>query len=215
MVRELHTLLVVAEVDPPYVLVGHSFGGALMRLYAHHYPDDITGLVLVDAAPDDLFVRVPFWRTAIEGKLGLYRTLAPMSSFGLLAFTPGSIPNRGMPEDVFAQYRSIVVSTNYFQTGIAENEAFEFNLAQVGNVNIDLGDMPLIVLSRGYWDPMPGFSESENQQAWQAWQDMQLELLSLSSNSSHIIAGESEHNIHLQQPDLVIDAIQSIGEMNE
>ncbi len=210
MVDELHELLVNARVHPPYVLVGHSFGGALTRLYVHKNPDEVLGMVLVDAAPDNLFVRVPFWRKVIEGKLGLYRTLAPMSSFGLLAFTPGSIPNRGMPDDVLSQYRAIAVSTDYFHTGIAENEAFEGNLAQVRYANIDLGNMPLIVISRGYWNAIPGFSEIENQQAWLAWNEMQSELLSLSSNSRQIIAAESEHHIQLQQPELAIDAIKDL-----
>lgn len=206
MVEELHALLQNAGVEGPYILVGHSFGGALMRLYAHRHPEEVAGMVLVDAAPDDLFVRVPFWRNAIEGKLSLYRTLAPLSSFGLLAFTPGSIPNRGMPDDVLAQYRAVAVSTDYFRTGVAENEAFESNLAEVRNASVSLRDIPLVVISRGYWDPMPGFSEFENQQAWQMWQEMQVELLSLSTNSRQIIATESEHNIQLQQPKLVIDA---------
>ena len=207
MVKELHTLLVNANVGDPYVLVGHSFGGALVRLYAHDYPDEVVGMVLVDAAPSDLFIRVPSWKNAIEGKLGLYRTLVPMSSFGLLAFTPGSIPNRGLPDDVVAQYRAIAVSTNYFQTGVAENEAFESNLAAVRTANVDLGNMPLVVISRGYWDPIPGFSDAENQQAWQMWQEMQVDLLSLSTDSRQIIATESEHHIQFQQPELVVDAI--------
>jgi pimeloyl-ACP methyl ester carboxylesterase len=207
MVKELHTLLTSAKIEGPYVLVGHSFGGALTRLYAHDYPDEVIGMILVDAAPDELFIRVTSWKNAIEGKLGLYRTLAPMSSFGLLAFTPGSIPGRGLPDDALAQYRAIAVSTNYFQTGVAENEAFESNLAEVRAANVDLGDMPLVVLSRGYWDPIPGFSDVENEQAWQMWQEMQSELLSLSTNSRQIVATESEHHIQLQQPELVIDAI--------
>jgi pimeloyl-ACP methyl ester carboxylesterase len=210
MVEELHLLLDNANMDGPYVLVGHSFGGALMQLYAHNYPNDVAGVVLVDAAPDELFVRIPLWRNAIAGKVGLYRTLVPLSSFGLLVFTPGNIPNRGMPDDVLAQYRAIAVSTDYFRTGVAENEVFESNLAEVRNADISLGDMPLIVISRGYWDPMPGFSETENQQAWQTWQEMQSELLLLSANSRQIVATKSEHNIHLQQPELVIDAIEEL-----
>ena len=210
MVKELHSLLVNSNVDAPYILVGYSFGGALMRLYAHNYSDEVAGMIMVDAAPDHLFIRVPSWGNAIAGKLDLYRTLAPLSSFGLLAFAPGSIPNRGMPDDVLAQYRAIAVSTEYFQTGVAENEAFENNLAEVRTANVNFGTMPLIVISRGYWDPMPGFSDTENQHAWQMWQEMQVELLSLSSNSRQIIATESEHNIHLQQPELVIDAIQEL-----
>lgn len=216
MIKELHTLLINAKIEVPYVLVGHSFGGALVRLYAHDYPDEVIGMVLVDAAPDDLFVRVPSWANAIEEKLGLYRALAPMGSFGLLTFTPGSIPNRGLPDDVMAQYRAIAVSTAYFQTGVLENEAFERNLAGVRVANIDLGDMPLIVLSRGYWDPIPGFSDAENQQAWQMWQEMQVELLSLSTDSRQIVATESEHHIQLQQPGLVINVIQDIlGGVNQ
>lgn len=148
-------------------------------------------------------------------KVGLYRALAPLSSFGLLALAPGSIPNRGMPEDVLAQYRAIAVSTSYFQTGVAENETFESNLAEVRNANISLRDKPLMVVSRGYWDAMPGFSETENQQAWRTWQEMQAELLSLSSNSRQVVATESEHSIHLQQPELVIDAIRDILEALE
>ena len=47
MVDDLHRLLRTAEVSGPYVLVGHSFGGLLMRLYAHRYGGDVVGLVLV------------------------------------------------------------------------------------------------------------------------------------------------------------------------
>jgi len=215
IVNELHKLLANANIHPPYILAGHSFGGALVRLYAHDYPDEVVGIVLVDAAPDDLFTRIPGWRNAIGGKLKLYRTLAPMSSFGLLAFTPQSIPNRGMPNDVLAQYRAIAVSTNYFQTGIAENAIFENNLMEVRNAHLDLGNIPLIVISRGYWDPMPSFSGIENQQAWQIWQEMQSELLSLSSNSRQIIATQSEHNIQLQQPELVINAIKDVATITQ
>ncbi len=51
MVSELHTLLASAKIAPPYILVGHSLGGAIVQLYAFTYPDEIAGLVLVD--PED------------------------------------------------------------------------------------------------------------------------------------------------------------------
>ncbi len=214
MVEELHTLLVNAPVEKPYVLVGHSFGGALVRLYAHDYPDQVTGMVLVDATHDELITRIPAWRKALNQKLGLFRTLAPLSSFGLLALSPENIPNRGLPDKALAQYRAIAVTTKYFETGIAENEAFDKNLAEVRAAHITgFGNMPLFVLSRGYWEPMPGLFEGENQQAWYAWQAMQSELVSLSSKSMQLIAEKSGHDIHLQEPELVIDAIRQIVEM--
>jgi pimeloyl-ACP methyl ester carboxylesterase len=53
MVRELRTLLRKAKIDPPYILVGHSLGGMNVRLFAIRYPDEVAGLVLVDATPLD------------------------------------------------------------------------------------------------------------------------------------------------------------------
>ena len=53
-VRDLHALLEAADVPGPYVLVGHSYGGMLMRLYASTYPDEIAGMVLVDAFSEGL-----------------------------------------------------------------------------------------------------------------------------------------------------------------
>jgi pimeloyl-ACP methyl ester carboxylesterase len=51
--RELHTALQNAHVAPPYVLVGHSFGGPLIRVFAGMYPDEVCGLVLVDATQEE------------------------------------------------------------------------------------------------------------------------------------------------------------------
>ncbi len=55
MVADLHALLEAAGVPGPYVLVGHSFGGLIARLYASTYPNAIAGLILVDAAQEDYY----------------------------------------------------------------------------------------------------------------------------------------------------------------
>src|SRR4051812_45066494 len=54
-------------VTPPYVLVGHSSGGLNMRVYAARYPEEVAGMVLVDAAHEDQRVRVP--RRALAARL--------------------------------------------------------------------------------------------------------------------------------------------------
>lgn len=60
-VRELHTLLGKAGVEPPYVLLGASFGGLLSYIYAATYPDDVKGMVLLDASfPGELALE-PLW----------------------------------------------------------------------------------------------------------------------------------------------------------
>ena len=53
-VHDLQALLEAADVPGPYVLVGHSYGGMLMRLYASTYPDEVVGMVLVDAFSEGL-----------------------------------------------------------------------------------------------------------------------------------------------------------------
>jgi pimeloyl-ACP methyl ester carboxylesterase len=50
---DLHTLLTTTKVPGPYVLVGHSIGGLISRLYASTYPDEAAGLVLVDASHEE------------------------------------------------------------------------------------------------------------------------------------------------------------------
>ncbi|MCM3034276.1 alpha/beta fold hydrolase [Niallia sp. MER 6] len=53
MVKELKELLIEARIKPPYILVGHSFGGVNMRIFATEYQNEVSGLVLVDSTPED------------------------------------------------------------------------------------------------------------------------------------------------------------------
>lgn len=53
MVKELKELLIEAKIKPPYILVGHSFGGVNMRMFATEYQNEVCGLVLVDSTPED------------------------------------------------------------------------------------------------------------------------------------------------------------------
>ena len=57
-VADLHALLSAAAIPGPYVLAGHSFGGLIVRLYAATYPDEVVGLVLIDAAHEDYYDEV-------------------------------------------------------------------------------------------------------------------------------------------------------------
>jgi pimeloyl-ACP methyl ester carboxylesterase len=77
MVADLHALLTTAAIPAPYVLAGHSFGGLVARLYAATYPDDVVGLVLVDAAHEDFYDRI---RTVLTPAQWAAFTQAPEAS---------------------------------------------------------------------------------------------------------------------------------------
>ncbi|USK45068.1 alpha/beta fold hydrolase [Cytobacillus oceanisediminis] len=53
MVKELKELLSEAKIKPPNILAGHSFGGVNMRMFATEYPNEVSGLVLIDSSPED------------------------------------------------------------------------------------------------------------------------------------------------------------------
>ena len=211
MVDELHTLLTKAGVTGPYLLVGHSFGGINLRRFAHQYPATVQGLVLVDSAHEAQAVRIPALRSAAEQLIEQFRLLSRLNQFGLLALAPTQIPNRGLPPAALAQYQARLATSDYFAAAIAESQAFYTSVDDTSVIKLgSLGNLPLIVLSRGQGAPLPGLTTDENEAYEQSWRNLQAELTALSSNSQQWLAEHSGHDIPLQQPDLVIAAIRQM-----
>lgn len=213
MAEELHTLLVNAEIKGPYVLVGHSLGGMIVRVYAYHHPDEVIGMVLVDSTHEEQYLRTPEVETSIPATVSQFRMLSLLSSTGFMALAPQSIPNPGMPDDLFALEKAIWATTGYFSTGAAEMAALLDSAAEVRAMRItSFGNLPLSVLSAGLHPPLPSLSDAENQEFWREQLAMQSELVELSVNSVQTIAEQSGHAIQFDQPELVLDAIRQIVE---
>jgi pimeloyl-ACP methyl ester carboxylesterase len=90
VVAELHSLLRAAKVPGPYVLVGHSFGGLFVRLYASRHPRQVSGLVLVDALAEGVRSRLTAeqWHTYV--RLGFIERPAPLAAYAdLETIDPG------------------------------------------------------------------------------------------------------------------------------
>lgn len=214
--EELHTLLVNGNVPGPYVMVGHSLSGLIVRVFTHNYPEDVVGMVLVDSTHEEQYVRltaaVPkFGELLLSGNesgKGQYRFFRFLSTTGMMALIPQSIPNPGYREDTFDQYKAIWSTTNFFDTILAEMNALEKILTDTRGMHItSFGSLPLVVISAGPSGSDPNYSDADNQKLTQIRQDLQSDLLTLSSDSKQIIAEQSGHYIHHDQPDLVIDAI--------
>lgn len=195
---ELHTLLQRADIPGPYVLAGHSLGGLSVRVFAHMYPADVVGVVLLDAmsprlATPDATAAAPqaagpaseLSIATLPARVGLVRLLA-----GPLDLASGLTPA------VADAYVARSVTPRHVQTTLDEGRGMPASLAQAGAVTT-FGDIPLIVLSRGL-DPDAD------------WQAAQTELLHLSSRSQQLVADRSGHDIQLEQPEAAATAIVQI-----
>jgi pimeloyl-ACP methyl ester carboxylesterase len=219
MAGELHTLLANADIQGPYVLVGHSLGGLIVRIYTHSFPGEVAGMVLVDSTHEEQYIRqstaVPKYievqRHGSAQVAKQYRLFGFLGSTGIMALVPQSIPNPGFSDAEFEQYKAIWATTDFFKTILGEGEALEGILAEARSMEItSFGNLPLIILTAGSSGLDPNFSDTENQQLNAVRKILQSELLGLSSASKQIIAEQSSHYIQSDQPDLVIDAIREI-----
>jgi len=88
VVKDLHTLLVNAHIAAPFVLVGHSFGGMNVRLYASQHPQEVVGMVLVDSVNEDEMDR---WVAMMPTEIKQRMTEADKAQLARLAISEGQV----------------------------------------------------------------------------------------------------------------------------
>ena len=193
--RELHTLLQNANVPGPYVLVGHSLGGFIVRIFARDYASEVNGVVLIDsmnpkqvtASPPNSQSR-PFSFQALLARFGIARLLVKL---------PGIAPH--VPEPA---YYPLYIRPGSLQATDNEYQRLPASAAQAATVET-FGDLPLIVLTAKL-------------NTIQGWPDWQTELLQLSSHSQHLFAEKSGHNIQTDEPEAAVAAIlQMVQQVRE
>ncbi|MEX1183582.1 MAG: alpha/beta hydrolase [Gemmatimonadota bacterium] len=197
---ELHTLLAAASEPPPYVLVGHSLGGLLVRVFDGRYPGEAAGFVFVDASHPEQDSRFPAeLRLLIETKKAepdlrwLFRILAPYRTFAPERPTPRTAYWwRSLPEGVLAESRAI--------------DAMSEQSGRTGSV----GNRPVVVLTAGVSLTMPAVSAEGNAAMRRTWLELHEELAGLSTNSDHRIVEGAGHYVHDDRPDAVVTAIRDV-----
>ena len=160
--QELHTLLHQADITGPYVMVGHSMGGLPAIMFAHNYPAEVAGLVLIESMSPPQFSRAAMDAAAQTTQASPAITPLPMLArlgiVRLLARPLGLVP--ALPRDVQPAYLSRLVRPSNLQAVTDEAQGMPASAVEVEAVKT-LGNLPLIVLtSRSDHNP-PG---------WQSWQ---------------------------------------------
>jgi len=218
---ELRMMLANAGIKPPYILVGHSFGGLVMRRYAVMFREDVTGVVLIDP------MRLEEWPPLNPGKqtmvdrgtrLSGYAILIARFGLARLAVTSllcrsGKVSEflaraagnggrhvlgriKGEMEKMPREVRPIVAahwSRPSFYAGMASHvKAVPATVREMLEAEPICG-IPVLVLTPGTSVPL-----------------CEEGLRSIGDNVRQVIAPESAHWIHLDEPDLVIDSIRDM-----
>jgi pimeloyl-ACP methyl ester carboxylesterase len=219
VVSELHMALQAAGIPGPYVLVGHSLGGMYVRLFAARYPDDVAGLVLVDARHEAVSSRQPAAMTRLMQQVtrfqGLVRFLAHIGVMRLgLTLALGQLDGgTGTLKALPAPQRDRII-WQMSQPGIAAASHLEMEHltdmeAQLSRAG-DLGDRPLAVLSAAKLQA-GGLKAQDLALFKQLWAETQAELAKLSTRAEHQMI-DSGHNIYAEEPGVVIAAIRRVVE---
>ena len=215
---ELHSMLKTARIEPPYILVGHSFGGLVMRRFALSYPNEVAGLVLVDPMRLEEWppfnpskqamldrgerlarIAIPIARLGIA-RLGvtsllcrkdrIWERLARIGGdgaqhvMGRIAEEMGKMPREVWP--IMAAYWSRPA----FYAGVCRHLADVPKTVREMRFAAPIQEIPITVFTPASVEPLT-----------------QEQLGRIGDKVEQAIAPECAHWIHLDQPQMVIDAI--------
>ena len=205
---ELHTLLVNAGIQGPYVLVGHSAAGKDVRLFANRYPQVVVGMVLIDARHESVDTNRSPEALAAEHtqQRRFQRTIWAAARIGLVrAFWAAAWPQvfpatQNLSTETRAEIGVLQARSQQVKTVLREDALLTHDNAQLSSAT-SLGDVPLMVLAAG-----------QNVEHDPLWLPAQQQLAGLSSNAKLIVVEGSSHYIHWDQPMLVAGAIRQVVE---
>jgi pimeloyl-ACP methyl ester carboxylesterase len=220
--KELHSMLEAAGIKPPFILVGHSFGGLTMRRYAQLFPEDVAGLVLVDP------MRCEEWPPLDLGKQATLDRGVRMTGYAV------PIAQVGLAR---LAVTSLLCRTGALYTFLARF-AGEGGRHVLARIEDEVGKMPNHVrpIVAAYWS-RPSFyvgmaahlsSVPESAREMLATQPIagipvtlltpgrsvplsKEQLEEIGDNVQQVIAPASAHWIHLDEPEIVIDSIRAMA----
>lgn len=184
-VHELRQLLRGANEQGPYLLVGHSYGARVSRVYAATYPDEVTGMVLMDAGilyDDPRYP--PELHSQAESEDQMLRAARWLAPFGLTRLMQPLMqpPTFDLPEEARRVNASFAASSRFFQSVLAQSDSMQIVLEEEHAIT-SLGDIPLLVLT----------ANEPDDAIRSVWSQANIEMAFLSTNGSYTIVDGATH----------------------
>ncbi|HXW55766.1 MAG TPA: alpha/beta hydrolase [Candidatus Cybelea sp.] len=214
---ELHTLLRHAQITPPYILVGHSFGGFNIRLFNQLYPGEAAGFVFVDSSQEDQETMMS--RAMLEANAKDLRELRRMSSVMGLLIDLGiarmglsrTLGGQPVPPDLREELIYLELDRKYSEAILSEEASFDDSAEEARGAGT-LGDKPVIVLTAGAGGEVPGVPKQDADDFFAAWVgELQPRIAHLSTRSRQIVLLKSHHLIPFEQPGAIVDAVRNVA----
>jgi pimeloyl-ACP methyl ester carboxylesterase len=198
--EDLHELLRRAGERPPYVLVGHSFGGYNVRVFNGLYPDEVAGIVLVDAPHEDQFRILPAaWNAAADALRRRYGAQARWAPLYIgLGIARAQLHLQHADAETF-----LILQSNYLRARASEMASMPVSAAQSRAAG-GVAEKPLVVLTAGRsLDPA-------SQIIWA--DDVQPRLVRLSARGRQIVIADSSHDMPSDRPDAIVEAVRELAD---
>lgn len=216
VVDELHELLGVAELDPPYLFVGHSLGGLYARHFAVRFEAEVSGLVLLDPAHEDLVASMP--EDLAERRSETFEMPIPDElPAELVTFYRGLFQAevRGWPSEISSPLVDAHLTPDWFKVGFLEASNIEAVYREIRDTG-PLPDLPTIILcSTGIDGFRLAVSAGESTELLEAEIAGRVALYeelaaSLSDGELRTVEDVGHVTMHLRRPDVVIQAVRDL-----
>ena len=219
---DLRALLRASGERGPYVLVAHSMGGLVARLFVDRNRRDVAGLVLVDPSSPRQDARL----AAVSAKAGETNALFE-SGFKACARKamegagpdPATLrdcvdpPASGLPASVNTARRASQLTPAYQRTALSELESMGVaSSAEVDRSRRSWGRLPLVVLTAERTTDDPRLPADERAALARVWSDMHQEAADLSSTGRRRMLAGASHMVPSQRPEAVVEAVREVVE---